>query len=685
MDFMELERERGITIQSAATYASWKDSHINVIDTPGHVDFTVEVERALRVLDGAVLVLCAASGVQSQTLTVNRQMIRYKVPRIAFINKLDRSGADPWRVVQQLREKLRLNAIPLQAPIGVEKDLDGVVDLITMEAVRFTGRSGEEIVRTPVEAEKSEELKKVCRQKRQEMVEALADLDDELATLFLDGKEPSPDLIRRVVRKATIDLKMIPVMMGASYKNKGVQLLLDGVVSYLPNPSEKPSVCLDLNNDEKPFDLVPDANKPLVALAFKLEEGKFGQLTYVRVYQGTVRKGMFIKNTANNKKVKIPRLVRMHANHMEDVEMIGPGEICALFGVECNSGDTFTAADAANFAPSMMSMFVPEPVMSLALLGRKSGEQADQLSKGLSRFQREDPTFRVTIDPESKDTIISGMGELHLDVYCERLRREYKVDVKTGPPRVNYRETIGKRTEFSHLHKKQTGGAGQFARVIGYVEPFDPYEADEEEEQTPTEESAAAAAAAALKKKKSKSLGTAVFENAIVGNVIPPEYITAIEKGVAEGAQKGVLVGAPIMGVRFVLTDGQAHAVDSSEMAFRTATKNAMREAMQQAQPQLMEPIMKVSIAVPEEYQGAVVGNLNRRRGNILESNTRDGTAYIEAEVPLGELFGYSTDLRASTQAKGEFTMEYLRHQLMNRNDQERVVKEHLDKLAKSK
>jgi len=700
MDFMDLERERGITIQSAATHASWKlngrETHINIIDTPGHVDFTIEVERALRVLDSAILVLCASSGVQSQTVTVDRQMKRYAIPRIAFINKLDRAGSNPFRVVSEIREKLRLNAIPLQCPIGVEKDLDGVVDLITMEAVRFLGDNGEEIVRTPVDQEKNKKVVELAKAKRAEMVEMLAELDDEIAGFYLEGQDPSPELIRDVVRKNTIALKMVPVMMGASYKNKGVQLMLDGVVRYLPSPSQKENFALDLNNEENQIKLTSDPAAPLVALAFKLEEGKFGQLTYVRIYQGMLQKGMNIKNTRTGKRVKVPRLVRMHANKMEDVDSVGAGEICALFGVECNSGDTFTIDNKDGFNPSMMSMFVPEPVMSLSINVKKGSDQLENLGKGLARFTREDPTFRVHVDPESKETIISGMGELHLDVYCERLRREYNVDVTTGKPRVNFRETCGQTTEFNYLHKKQSGGSGQFARVIGFIEPVDP-EAEAEAEAAEelsnqgaidaNDENALAKKKAAERKKKkaAKGSGTILFENRIIGNAIPPEFIAAIEKGVQEASEKGILLGSPLMNIRFVLTDGQAHTVDSNELAFRTATKGAIREALQKSGAYLLEPIMKVQVTVPDEYQGSVVGGINRRRGTILESQSREGLSVIDAEVPLSEMFGYSSDLRAATQAKGEFTMEFLRHSKMTRGDQEKVIKEYQEAQAKKK
>lgn len=685
MDFMDLERERGITIQSAATHTVWRfngrETHINIIDTPGHVDFTIEVERALRVLDGALLVLCGSSGVQSQTATVDRQMKRYSIPRIAFINKLDRAGANPFRVIQEVREKLRITAVPLHVPIGIEKDLEGVVDLLTMEAVRFNGRNGEEVVRTPVKDEKPE-LFELAKEKRSEMIEALAEHDDDLANIYLEGQDPEPDLLDRAIRDQTLKLQIVPVMMGAAYKNKAVQLLLDGVVKYLPSPLQSENVALDLNNNEQEIKLVNDDKAPLVALAFKLEEGKFGQLTYVRIYQGELKKGMFIRNTRTNRRVKVPRLVRMHANKMEDVDSAGAGEICALFGIECNSGDTFSVdSKESSFNPSLMSMFVPDPVLSLAITVKKGADQQEQLSKGLARFTREDPTFRVHMDPESKQTIISGMGELHLEVYCERLRREYNVEVTTGKPRVNYRETCTKDAKFEFTHKKQTGGSGQYAKVVGYLEPYDESEDDDsdEEEIDPNDVNAMAKKRNLERKSKvdSKGIGSVKFENQMIGNSIPPEYIAGIEKGVQEGSEKGVLVGAPLVGMRFVLTDGAAHVVDSSEMAFRTAAKGALREALTKANPNLLEPIMKVEITAPEEFQGGVVGGINKRRGTINEAVTRDGFCVVDCEVPLSEMFGYNAELRAATQAKGEFTMEFMKHSPMMKSEQDKVIKEH--------
>lgn len=522
MDSMELERERGITIQSAATYCTWDDTRINIIDTPGHVDFTVEVERALRCLDGAVLVLCGVSGVQSQSITVDRQMKRYNVPRIAFINKLDRSGANPWKVIDDLRKKLRHNAVALQLPIGVEDDHNGVVDLIRMEAIFFEGSDGGKIVRKPI----PDDLQELADEKRAFLIESLADVDDEIAEIFLMEEEPTTEQIMDAVRRATIARTLTPVFMGSAFKNRGVQPMLDGVRDFLPSPLEHPIEALDLNNKEEPIELEINNNKPLVSLAFKLEEGRFGQLTYLRVYQGTLKRGDWMVNTANGKKVKVPRLVRMNADEMEDVDSVGAGEICAMFGIECSSGDTF-AAEGVNVA--MTSMFVPEPVISLSVMP-KDTKTSTNFSKALQRFKREDPTFRTFQDPESRQTIIQGMGELHLEVYCERMAREYACPVVTGVPRVAYRETITQKTPFNYLHKKQSGGSGQYGRVVGYIEPLEKVlpDIDDDEDDEP------------------KQQPNFEFVNGIIGNAIPPEFINACEKGFNDAMTKGSLIGHPV-------------------------------------------------------------------------------------------------------------------------------------------
>ncbi|MBN1849356.1 MAG: elongation factor G [Deltaproteobacteria bacterium] len=621
MDSMELERERGITISSAATYCEWKGHKINIIDTPGHVDFTIEVERSLRVLDGSVLVLCAVGGVQSQSITVDRQMNRYKIPRVAFINKCDRSGADPKRVIRQLRERLNHKAVFMQIPIGLEGDFEGIVDLISMKAVYFEGAFGE-VLRTE---EIPGHLLKEASEKREVLLDAASMFSDELTEAILE-ETVTEDMIYDAVRKGTISRALTPVFVGSAYKNIGVQPLLDGVARYLPSPPEVENIALDLEQDEKEMVLSSSPDKPLVALAFKLEVTPYGQLTYLRVYQGAIQKGDDLVNVRNMKKIKVGRLIRMHADEMEDISYAGAGDIVALFGVDCFSGDTFTDGQRRY---SMASMFVPEPVISLSIAVTDSKSEVN-LSKALNRFVREDPTFRSYVDQESGETIISGMGELHLDIYLERMKREYKVQVETGMPQVAYREAISQKAEFNYIHKKQTGGSGQYGRVAGFMEPSED--------------------------------GTYEFINEIKGGVIPTEYIPAVDKGFQSCLKKGHLIGFPILGMKIHINDGQSHSVDSSELAFTQAAIGAFKQAYHKARPIVLEPIMKVSVECPSEYQGNAMASLNQRRGMIL-SSAEDGVfTTIDAEVPLAEMFGYATTLRSLTQGKAEFTMEFSRY-----------------------
>lgn len=643
MDFMDLEREKGITIQSAATYAEWKDSIINIIDTPGHVDFTIEVERALRVLDGAILVLCSVSGVQSQSITVDRQMTRYHVPRIAFVNKMDRAGADPIRVMHQLRDKLGHNAHMITLPIGAEDRFEGVIDLVDMKANYYDGDNGEKVRVEEIPAELLNEAK----ERRHELVAATGDFDDKVAELYLEDKEVPADLLRKAIRKATLSLKFIPVMCGSAYKNKGVQLLLDSVGYYLPNPSEVTNEAHDQKNNEEKVMLESVANKPFVGLAFKLEDGRFGQLTYMRIYQGKVNKGDWIFNQSNQKKVKIPRLVRMHADEMHDIESSEAGDIVAMFGVECASGDTFTDG---SIQYTMTSMHVPNAVISLAVAPKDKTGLAN-FSKALNRFSKEDPTFRVHRDEESAQTIISGMGELHLEIYIERMKREYACEVIAGQPQVAYRETITQKTDFMYQHKKQTGGSGQYAKIEGYFEPL-----------------------------PADSVQTYEFVDEVVGGKIPREFIPACDKGFQEQIKKGLLIGAPVVGFRAVINDGAYHAVDSSDMAFRICAMTAVREFYDKCKPIILEPIMKLQTQAPEEFQGSVVGQINQRRGVILNTGTSNNYVQVDAEVPLSEMFGYSTDLRSCTQGKGEFTMEFLKYAPVPRNVQEELVQKYKEK-----
>ena len=621
MDSMDLERERGITIQSAATQCEWNNHFVNVIDTPGHVDFTIEVERSLRVLDGAVLVLCAVAGVQSQSMTVDRQMRRYKVPRLAFINKSDRTGANPFRVAAQLREKLKHNAIMMQIPIGLEADHEGVVDLIEMKAHYFDGPNGE----TRRVDEIPESLRKQAEEKRAEMLDAVSMYSDELMEAILEDKA-TPEMIHAAIRKGTLSLDLTPVFLGSAYKNKAVQPLLDAVTRYLPSPIEVVNEALDISKGEEKVTLKPEPSAPLVALAFKLEEGRFGQLTYIRIYQGMLKKGDTIVNGRTGRDIRVGRLVRMHADEMEDIQDAGAGDIVGLFGVDCASGDTFTSE---TIRYSMTSMHVPDPVIHLSIKAKDKKAQTN-IGKALQRFTKEDPTFRARVDEESGETIISGMGELHLDVYVERMKREYNAEVETGAPQVAYREAISRKAEFNYTHKKQTGGSGQYGRVAGYVEPME--EGDFE------------------------------FVDEIFGGSIPKEFIGSVEKGFKAMMPKGRLIGFPVTGFRVVINDGAAHSVDSSDNAFQAAARGAFRSVYSSAKPQILEPIMKVSVEGPLEFQGAFVRTIMQRRGIIIGTTEEEGFVRVDTEVPLAEMFGYSTDLRSSSQGKAEYTMEFSRY-----------------------
>ncbi len=646
MDSMELERERGITIASAATNVNWKDHEINIIDTPGHVDFTIEVERSLRVLDGAILVLCSVGGVQSQSITVDRQMKRYHVPRIAFVNKCDRSGANPYRVKDQLIEKLGLNAVLMQIPIGLEDKLEGVVDLVEMKAYYFD--AGADNLGLRVE-EIPAELMDEAKSKREEMLDTISMNSEELMEAMLMD-EVSVELIKKVVREETIALRLCPVFMGSAYKNKGIQPLLDAVIDYLPCPSDVHNYALDLDNNEKEVELPSNEDLPPVVLAFKLEDGQYGQLTYIRVYQGHIKKGDELYNTRSRKKFRVGRLVKMHAASMEDINEAGCGEIAALFGIDCASGDTF-CDPSLNY--SMTSMYVPNPVISLAIepVDKKA---ADNMAKALNRFTKEDPTFQTYVDPESSQTIIRGMGELHLDVYIERMKREYKAEVKVGQPEVAYREAITQRADFNYTHKKQTGGSGQYARVAGYIEPLTPSEDGEQKDYE--------------------------FVDEVKGGAIPTEYIPSCDKGFQSAMKKGALIGFPIVGVRCVVNDGAWHPVDSSDMAFQTAAIGAFKEAYEKAKPAILEPIMKVEVTGPSEFQGNIFGSINQRRGMIVSSTEDNNQCQVIAEVPLSEMFGYSTVLRSLTQGKAEYTMEVAKYGKVPSSVSEELKKKYEEK-----
>ncbi|MBR1403931.1 MAG: elongation factor G [Treponema sp.] len=637
MDNMELERERGITIQSAATQVQWKDITINLIDTPGHVDFTVEVERSLRVLDGAIMILCAVAGVQSQSITVDRQLKRYHVPRIAFVNKCDRQGANPIRVCHQLRDKLGLNSHMVELPIGLEDKLEGVVDLVGMKALYFDGDNGENVRVAEIPAN----LKADADKYRAELLDAVSNFDDELMETLLEEKEPTEEQIIKAIRAGTLSEQFVGVFCGSAHVNKGIQPLLDGVERYLPNPTEVHNYGLDLDKNEEQVELFNVPDKPVVALAFKLDDGQFGQLTYIRIYQGRLPKGAELTNVRTKKRFKVGRLVRMNSAAMEDISVGEPGDICALFGVDCASGDTF-CGEGINVA--MTSMFVPTPVISQAVRP-KDKSMAANFAKALNRFTKEDPTFQTELDPESNETIIKGMGELHLAVYVERMKREYKCEVEVTPPKVAYRESITAQASFNYTHKKQTGGSGQYGRVAGFMEPL----ADKDYE----------------------------FVDAIKGGAIPNEYIPSCDKGFKRAMEKGSLIGAPIVGVKCTINDGQYHPVDSSDIAFQTAAIGAFREAYEKAKPVILEPIMKVSIEGPTEFQGNMFGLINQRRGVILESTDENNMSVVNAEVPLSEMFGFSTILRSSTQGKAEFTMEFLKYGRVPGNVADELIKKY--------
>ncbi|KAM3182842.1 elongation factor EF-G [Hymenolepis weldensis] len=632
MDSMELERQRGITIQSASTYTYWRGHTINLIDTPGHVDFTVEVERALRVLDGAVLILCAVGGVQSQTLTVDRQMKRYRVPNVAFINKVDRLDANPYRVIKQMRDKLRYHAAFVNIPIGLESKNIGIIDLLTEKAIYFDEPQG----LTLRQEEIPKEMVAEAKDNRAEMIECLANADEEIGVAYLSETPLTVDQLKAGIRRATLAHKFTPVLVGTALKNRGVQPLMDAVVDYLPNPTEIQHYALSEKDGEIEkvlLDASRDSAAPYLSLAFKLEASKFGQLTYTRVYQGCLRRGEFVRNTRTGKKLRVPRLGRMNVDTFEDLEAVYAGDIAALFGVDCASGDTLVAPNTPMENLSMESMFIPEPVVSMSITPVDK-HNIDAFSKGLARFTKEDPTFRLRHDVESGQALVSGMGELHLEIYAQRLAREYNAPCVLGKPKVAFRETLLEPLEFDYLHKKQSGGAGQYGRVIGVLEPL------------PTEQNT-----------------QVLFSDETVGTNIPKNYVPAIETGFRNVCESGgSLCGAKIVGVRFRLKDGAHHCVDSSDWAFQQAAEGAMRQAFERGKWTILEPIMLVECISPVEFHGQLLSSVTRRNGLIVESDVSDAHARVLAEVPLNDMFGYAGELRGLTEGKGEYTMEYSKY-----------------------
>lgn len=627
MDYMELEREKGITITSAATSCFWQDTQINLIDTPGHVDFTIEVERSLRVLDGAIMVLCGVAGVQSQSYTVDRQMRRYRVPRIAFINKLDRLGANPFRVVASLQEKLDLNSLLLQYPIGAEEEFEGIVDLIEMEANYFEGDNGENRISKPI----PEHLKNEAQAARERLLDQISIISEEITEKLLAGEEIPKRLIWDTIRQGTLSLEFTPVLLGSALKNKGVQNLLDAVALYLPSPLEREVITATEVASEKEVKVYPEPDDPLVALAFKLIDDEYGQLTYIRIYSGTLHRGDLLYNSRTQKKVRVRRLVRIEVDKRQELESATVGEIVGLIGVDCASGDTL-CSPGTNL--SLEGIFTPEPVMTIAITP-KSQEDIDRIAKALHRFVKEDPTLRVSTDPESQKTLISGMGELHLDIYLERMKREYHAEAYVGAPAVAYRETITKPAKFDYTLKKQTGGAGQYAHVRGSLAPCtEPF----------------------------------IFENRVVGGEIPTQFIFACEQGFRDALKTGWLKGYPIVGVKAILAGGSFHPIDSSEMAFRFAAREGFEQAFAKAKPTILEPMMLLEVETPSQFLGKIQGKLLSRRALLLGSETRDNEVVLRAEVPLAEMFGYSTELRSLSQGMATFSMEFAEYSLLPEN-----------------
>ncbi|MDR0648257.1 MAG: elongation factor G [Synergistaceae bacterium] len=640
MDWMEQERERGITITSAATTCQWGDALINIIDTPGHVDFTVEVERSMRVLDGAVSVFCAVGGVEPQSETVWRQADKYRVPRVAFINKMDRVGADFFSVVTQMKERLGARAVPIQMPIGVEDGFVGMVDLVNFKAIVYDVEGlGQEFTTADVPPQLVEEAKSV----RDSMIEALADFDDDIMTLYLDGADVPLPLIKKALRKSAIAMEIVPVLCGSAFKNKGVQPLLDAVVDYLPSPVDLPDVRgEDPDDSEKEVLVTPDENAPFAALAFKIMVDPFvGRLAFCRIYSGTITNGVGVYNSTTRKRERIGRILRMHANKREEMESASAGMIVAIPGLkQVRTGDTLCAE---NSQVVLENLVFPEPVIDLSVEPMSKADQI-KLSKGLEALSEEDPTFRVSVNEESGQTIIAGMGELHLEIIVDRLKREFNVEVKVGRPQVAYREAIKSPSRAQGKFVRQSGGHGQYGDVVLELEPLEGHTGYE-------------------------------WVDKIVGGVIPKQFIPAAQKGVEEAMNNGILGGYPVIGVRVSIVDGSYHDVDSSEMAFRIAGSMAFKDAMRQASPVLMEPVMSVEVVVPEEYMGDVIGDLSSRRGKVEGMGARANARIVKAFVPLSEMFGYATDLRSKTSGRASYTMSFDHYEEVSRDIADKLLK----------
>ncbi|MGK7950958.1 MAG: elongation factor G [Xenococcaceae cyanobacterium] len=635
MDWMQQEQERGITITAAAISTSWKEHKINIIDTPGHVDFTIEVERSMRVLDGVIAVFCSVGGVQPQSETVWRQANRYQVPRIAFVNKMDRTGANFFKVYEQIRDRLKANAVPIQIPIGSENEFQGIIDLVRMRAKIYKDDLGREIEDVDI----PEELKDLAQEYRAKLIETIAETDETLLEKFMMEEEFSTEEIKSALRKGTINGSIIPLLCGSAFKNKGVQVLLDAVVDYLPAPTEVPPIIGTLPDGTEAI-RKSDDEEPFAALAFKIATDKFGRLTFMRVYSGVLSKGSYVYNATKNKKERIARLVVLKSNERIEVDELRAGDLGAAVGLKlATTGDTL--CDEKD--PIILeSLFVPEPVISVAVEPQTKGD-IEKLSKALQALADEDPTFRVSTNPETNQTVIAGMGELHLEILVDRMLREFNVEATVGIPQVAYRETIRKNSRAEGKYIKQSGGKGQYGHAVLEIEPGE------------------------------KSSGFE-FVSKIVGGVIPKEYIPAIEQGIKETCETGILSGYPLIDIKVTLVDGSYHDVDSNEMAFKVAGSMAIREAVLKASPVLLEPLMKVEVEVPEDFLGEVMGDLNSRRGNIEGMNSEDGQAKVAAKVPLAEMFGYATDIRSKTQGRGIFSMEFSNYEEVPRNVAEAII-----------